>query len=90
MRARRSPGRYNFAHALIQHTLYEELGPSRRARTHRPVAEALEELCGVVRSFEWANFSRHWIAATQPIDLTKAIDYTQRAGDAVLERLGTG
>ena len=39
-------GRYTFAHALIQHTLYEELGPTRRARAHRQVAEALEELCG--------------------------------------------
>ena len=41
-----TPGRYNFAHALIQHTLYEDLGPTRRARAHRQVAEALEDLCG--------------------------------------------
>ena len=39
-------GRYNFAHALIQHTLSEDLGPNRRARVHRQVAEALEDLCG--------------------------------------------
>ena len=38
-----TPGRYNFAHALIQHTLYEDLGPTRRARAHRQVAEALED-----------------------------------------------
>ena len=42
-RAGRHPGHYNFAHALIQHTLYEDLGPNRRARAHRQVAEALEE-----------------------------------------------
>ena len=30
-----TPGRYNFAHALMQHTLYEDLGPTRRAREHR-------------------------------------------------------
>ena len=82
-----SPGRYNFAHALIQHTLYEELGPSRRARTHRLVAEALEELCGDRPEFRVGELSRHWIAATQPIDLAKAIDYTQRAGDAALSAL---
>jgi len=34
--------RYRFAHALIQHTLYEDFGPTRRARAHRAVAEALE------------------------------------------------
>ena len=39
-------GRYSFAHALIQHTLYEDLGHNRRARSHRQVAEALEDLCG--------------------------------------------
>lgn len=39
------PGRYRFAHALIAHTLYQELGPTRRARAHRKVAEALERLC---------------------------------------------
>ena len=38
-------GGYNFAHALIQHTLYEDLGPDRPARAHRQVAEALEGLC---------------------------------------------
>ncbi len=29
------PGQYSFAHALIQRTLYEDLGPTRRARAHR-------------------------------------------------------
>ena len=38
------PGRYNFSHALIQRTLYEGLGPTRRARAHRQVAEAIEHL----------------------------------------------
>jgi predicted ATPase len=33
-----APGHYNFAHALIQHTLYEDLGLTRRARAHRQVA----------------------------------------------------
>ena len=37
-RSRTTPGRYNFAHALIQRTLYDDLGPTRRARAHRHVA----------------------------------------------------
>ena len=39
-------GRFRFAHALINQTLYEGLGATRRARMHQRVAEALEELYG--------------------------------------------
>jgi DNA-binding CsgD family transcriptional regulator len=34
--------RYDFAHALVRHALYERFSPSRRARLHRQVAEVLE------------------------------------------------
>jgi tetratricopeptide (TPR) repeat protein len=33
---------YVFHHALIRHTLYDQVSPSRRVRLHRRVAEALE------------------------------------------------
>ena len=77
-------GRYNFAHALIQHTLYEDMGANRRARAHRLVAEALEELCGDRPGSRVGELARHWISATQPIELAKAIDYSRQAGDAAL------
>ena len=80
-------GRYNFAHALIQHTLYEDLGPNRRARAHRQVAEALEELCGGRPGARVGELARHWFSATQPIDLAKAINYSRQAGDAALAAL---
>jgi predicted ATPase/class 3 adenylate cyclase len=38
-------GRFTFVHVLVAHTLYEDLGATRRALLHRQVAEALEELC---------------------------------------------
>jgi DNA-binding SARP family transcriptional activator/class 3 adenylate cyclase len=37
---------YRFNHALIRHTLYRQLGSSRRLRLHRQVAEALEAAAG--------------------------------------------
>jgi class 3 adenylate cyclase len=80
-------GRYRFAHALIQHTLYEDMGPNRRARAHRQVAEALEDLCGGRPGSRVGELARHWTSATQPIELTKAIEYSLQAGDSALGAL---
>jgi class 3 adenylate cyclase/tetratricopeptide (TPR) repeat protein len=80
-------GRYNFSHALIQHTLYEDFGPTRRARAHRAVAEALEDLCRGRPGSRVGELARHWFNATQPDNLVKAIDYSRQAGDAALESL---
>jgi len=80
-------GRYIFAHALIQHTLYEDLGPTRRALAHRQVAVALEELCGERPGVRVGELARHWFSATQPVDLTKAIEYSRQAADAALKSL---
>jgi class 3 adenylate cyclase len=83
-------GRYSFAHALIQHTLYEDLGHNRRARSHRQVAEALENLWGDRPGARVGELARHWTCATQPIDLAKAIGYSKQAGDAALSALAPG
>jgi len=82
-----SPGRYCFAHALIQHTLYEDLGPTRRSRAHRQVAEALEDLVGDRPGRRIGELARHWFSATQPIDLAKAVGYSRQAADAALAAL---
>ncbi|MDQ3146148.1 MAG: hypothetical protein M3R01_04325, partial [Actinomycetota bacterium] len=82
-----APGHYSFAHALIQHTLYEDLGPTRRARAHRRVAEALEDLCGDRPGSRVGELARHWFGASQPIDLAKALHYSRQAADAALRAL---
>ena len=38
------PPRYDFAHALVRHTLYDSLNPDRRARLHRRIAQVLEQM----------------------------------------------
>ena len=35
---------YEFAHALVRETLYRDLSPSRQARLHRRIAQALEQV----------------------------------------------
>ena len=82
-----SPGRFQFTHALIQRTLYEDLRPTRRARVHRQVAEALEGLVGEAPGGRSGELARHWVATNQPVDLAKAILYSCRAGDDALAAL---
>ena len=80
-------GRYGFSHALIQHTLYENLGPTRRGRAHRQVAEALERLCGANTADRAAELARHYLLTSRPADTDKAISYARQAGDAALAAL---
>jgi class 3 adenylate cyclase/tetratricopeptide (TPR) repeat protein len=82
-----SPGRYSFSHALIQHTLYQDLGPTKRARAHRTVAEALEAICGNHPGDRVGELARHWFSATKPADAAKTISYARQAADAALAAL---
>ena len=81
------PGRYNFGHALFQHTLYENLGPTRRARTHEVVALALEDFCGDEPGTRVGELARHWINATPPANLPRAIRYSHEAASGALRSL---
>ena len=82
-----SPGRYSFSHALVQHTLYEDLGATRRTRLHKAVGEAIERLYGENSDDRVGELARHFLLATRPTDSDKAISYAKRAGDAALEAL---
>jgi class 3 adenylate cyclase/tetratricopeptide (TPR) repeat protein len=75
-------GRYRFVHALIQHTLYQDLSSARRQRAHQRIAETLEARADDDRLV--AELAHHWMAATRPADAAKAIHYARRAGDAAL------
>jgi serine/threonine protein kinase len=82
------PGRFRFAHALMQRYLYGNLGSVRRTELHRRVALALEAR---LEEGRWpiAELARHWIAAgnTEP---GKALRYASLAGDEALAKLAPG
>ncbi len=80
-------GRFTFTHALVEHTLYEDLGQTRRALLHRQVALALEEQCGDEPGERLGELAGHWAAAVVSSDSTKAIHYARRAGERALEQL---
>ena len=82
-----APGRYTFSHALVQHTLYEDLGGTRRTRLHKAVGEAIEHLYGENDEDLVGELARHFLLATRPTDSDKAISYAKRAGDAALGAL---
>ncbi len=80
-------GQFRFAHALINQTLYEGLGATRRARMHQRVARALEDLYGEDPGEHLAELALHWRLAAISLDRTKAADYALRAGLRALESL---
>lgn len=80
-------GRYRFTHALTRHSLYDELSPTRRQRAHQRIAEVLEAQASNEDATTLAELAHHWVAATRPTDIDKALDYVRRAGDAALGAL---
>ncbi len=82
-----APGRYHFSHALIQHTLYQELGATRRARAHRRVAEAIETVTDGHPGERVGELAHHWYHAPQPANAGKAMTYARRAGEVALVAL---
>lgn len=78
--------RYTFAHALIEHALYDGLSPARRARTHRVVAEAIEGAT-LDPSMRAGELAHHWAAAVAPTDADKALHYAQLAGERALAQV---
>lgn len=80
-------GQFRFAHALINQTLYEGLGATRRARMHQRVGQALEDLYGEDPGDRLAELALHWRLAAVSVDRAKAADYALRAGQRALQSL---
>ena len=57
------PGRYDFAHALVRQTLYEELSDARRARLHGSIARAIELLHGGEGDTHAGELAHHHLEA---------------------------
>ncbi len=80
-------GRFAFTHALVEYTLYEDLGATRRARLHRHVAEALEVKCGEEPGERLGELASHWAAAVMGTDTAKPVEYARRAAERALQQL---
>jgi DNA-binding CsgD family transcriptional regulator len=75
------PGSYQFSHALIRETLYEEIPAVRRARLHLRIGAALERLSGRDPMANLAALAHHYCAALPGGDANKAMEYAERAAE---------
>ncbi len=87
LRDRERGNGYTFAHALIAHTLYDDLSAARRARAHRAVAEAIEELTKGEPGPRVGELAYHWAQAASRGDASTAAAYAEQAGARALAAL---
>ena len=71
---------YDFTHALIRQTLYQELSAPRRVLLHRQIAAALETLYASNLEPHVAELADHFYQAAPGGDVRKAVEYASRAG----------
>ncbi len=80
-------GNYTFSHALVRSALYDELRPTRRARLHERVAEAVSDVYADAIESHLGELAYHYARSIGTGDVNKAIDYSQRAGERALAQL---
>ena len=77
------PLAYEFAHAIIQDTLYAELSPARRVRLHAAVADALGDVGGE----QLAAVAHHRLQAARGGDALRAVDAAVAAAEHATAQL---
>ena len=82
-----SIGRHRFAHALVRTTIYDGLPLARRVRLHRRIAEAIERVHSHRLDEHLSELAHHFAQATVGGDVSRAVDYSARAGDRALAQL---
>jgi tetratricopeptide (TPR) repeat protein len=80
-------GGYRFAHALVQETLVNELSIARRVRLHRQIGEALELVHARDLEHHYAELAYHFFQSAPAGHISKAIDYTMKAGDRAVSHV---
>ena len=79
-----SVGLYQFTHALIQETLFEELSTTRRVRLHARIAESLEGVFGESVEAHAAELAHHFAESQTLTGPAKLVRYSLLAGERLL------
>jgi DNA-binding CsgD family transcriptional regulator/tetratricopeptide (TPR) repeat protein len=75
-------GQYQFTHALVRITLYDELRTGQRRRLHHAVGEAMEAVHRRDPKPVLADLAYHFRVAGLGTDVERAVDYATRAGES--------
>ena len=75
------PGSYEFTHALIRETLYDELSAVPRARLHQRVGVSLAAGRGASEMSTLAAIAHHYCAALPGGDAENALEYARLAAE---------
>ena len=79
--------RYDFVHALIRHTLWAELNPSRQVRLHRAIADQIEKRTGHSPSEDAAiTLARHFHHSAALPGAERGVGYALVAADHAAAR----
>jgi DNA-binding SARP family transcriptional activator len=78
---------YRFSHALVNETIYDQSTPIGRARLHRRVGEALEQVHQHDDSAHVVELAHHFYQAARTGAADKALGYALRAAEVAEARL---
>ncbi len=80
-------GRYRFAHEVIREALRTELGKTARARLHRRIAAAIEELNSSDLEPHLAQLAHHYVEALPLGTAAKAVEYARLGAERARKEL---
>ena len=78
-------GRYQFGHALIQQSLYEEMALTRRVQAHARIGETLEQMHQTELEEHAAELAHHFAEAEAVTGVEKLVQYSLLAGDRAVK-----
>lgn len=87
IQSREERSRYQFSHALVAETIYDQSTPVARARLHHRVGEALELLHHGDDTIQLVEVAHHFYRAVPAGPVDKALAYALRAAAAAEGRL---
>ena len=71
----------DFTHALVRHTLYEQLSPPRQARLHRQIAEGMEQAYGALVEEHAAAVAEQYHRSKDLPGAERGVPYAVAAAD---------